>query len=198
MRNDGKQPDEVKCTLKRDGVTQNEPAPAPYARKRKNLTGHRILSRHPRQALVSAGENAHALDRIERSLRDELRPTGVIGQIIFDRLLSCVWRCLLIAKKEKTIFVPENQPGTFEERLEQARQSHMLALAAGDSKSGYNQASILLSNLSITQRYDAHYSRELYRALGMLLTLRGAGDTELTLLLAKTFGQNRENIAAEQ
>ena len=68
----------------------------------------------------------------------------------------------------------------------------MWALVSGNSKSGDNQPSDLLKNLSIMQRYDAHFFREFYRALGMLLALQGAGDAGLTLLLGKTFGQHKD------
>jgi hypothetical protein len=88
---------------------------------------------------------------------EELRPKGIIGQILFDRLLSGLWRCSLIALKEKNVFAGENRPGNFEERLEQPNQSLVWALVSGNSEPGDNQPSDLLKNLSITQRYDAHF-----------------------------------------
>jgi hypothetical protein len=186
----------IKSPSKTDGVSANErqlkPAVTPHARKKtKNLTGG-ILSSHPRQALVAAGESIQVLARIERSLRQELQPIGAIAQILFDRLLACLWRCMLIARKEKNVFAAENQPGTYEERFELAKQARMLALAGGNSKSLDNQPADLLKNLAITQRYDGHCFREFFRALGLLLALRGGGDAGLTVVLAKTFGQNKE------
>jgi hypothetical protein len=194
----GTPPDsEIKSKTKTDGVSANERqlkrAVTPHARRgKKNTTGRGILSSNPREALINAGENIQVLGRIERSLREELQPMGTIGQILFDRLLSCLWRCSLIARKEKNVFAAENQPGTFEERFELAKQSRLLALAGGNSKAADNQSGDLLKNLLIMQRYDAHFFREFYRALGMLLALRGAGDAGLILVLAKTFGQNKE------
>jgi hypothetical protein len=162
----------------------------PDARK-KVTAGHRILSRHPRQALVKAGENIRLLERIEKALRAELQPTGIIGQIIFDRLLSCLWRCLLAARKEKDVLESEIQHGNFEQRLEKAKESQLLALAAGNAKSLHYQSDDLLQQLSIIQRYDAHYYKEVCRAVGILLALRGAGDAELAVLLNKTLGHGR-------
>jgi hypothetical protein len=188
---------EIKSPSKTDGVSANERqlkhAVTPHARKKtKNLTGRGILSTHPRQSLIDARENIHVLARIERSLRQELQPIGAIAQILFDRLLACLWRSMLIARRERNVFAAENQAATYEERFELAKQARMLALAGGNTKSGDNQHGDLLKNLSITQRYDAHCFREFYRALGMLLALRGGGDAGLTLVLAKTFGQNKE------
>jgi hypothetical protein len=188
---------ESKSPTKTEGMSANDRqlkrAVTPYARKGKKTTiGRGILSSNPRQALIDAGENIHELVRIERSLREELQPIGAIAQILFDRLLSCLWRCMLIARKEKNVFAAENQPGTFEERFELAKQAGKLAFVSGNSNPGDNQPAHLLKNLSITQRYDAHVFREFYRALGMLLALRGGGDAGLTLLLAKTFMQNKD------
>ena len=39
--------------------------------------------------------------------------------------------------------------------------------------------------LSITQRYDVHYSREFYRAFGALVALRDGGNSALSRQLGK-------------
>jgi hypothetical protein len=188
----------VNPAIKVNGVGGDDHAEASSthrARKDKTqsaTTRHGVLSSHPREALIKAGANRRELQRIERSLREELRPKGIIGQILFDRLLSCLWRCSLIALKEKNVFAAENRPCNFKERLEQADQSLALRILNINSNISDNQPIDLLKNLSITQRYDAHFFREFSRALDMLLALRGGEDAGLTLLLAKTFGQNKD------
>jgi hypothetical protein len=57
---------------------------------RKPATGHGILSRHPRQALINAGSDSQELARIERSLREAVQPDGIIGELLFDRMLACL------------------------------------------------------------------------------------------------------------
>jgi hypothetical protein len=190
---------EVKPAIKADGVRkadrQTEPGSTHRARKGKkqlSTTRHGMLSRHPREALMKAGANPRELQRIERSLREEFPPKGIIGHIWFDRALSCYWRCSLIALKEKHVFAAENQPVNFKERVEQAEQAFVLAATSGNSKSGDIQPSDFLKNLSIMQRYDAHFFREFCRALSFLLASQGAGDAGLTLLLGKTFGQHKD------
>jgi hypothetical protein len=187
MQNDDKA---LKSGVQADaGVPQS--GPAPNARKDKrnvHTTHHGVLSRHPLEALAKSGENIRELRCIERMLRAELQPTGIIGEILFDRAWSSFLRCLLIARAEKNILAAE-EPVTFEERV---RRAGVMAAVTRSHKTCDDQPGEVLRNLSISQRYDCHFSREFFRALGMLLALRSAGNAGLTHLLTKSFAQNKD------
>ena len=194
---DGELPDtEVKSATKTDGTKEdNGPLPSkPVARTRRDkqklhTTRHGVQSRRLYEALASRGENVRELRLIERSLRSELQPRGILGDILFDRAWACYLRCLLIAIAEKNLFAVENQPEDFEERLRRANQ---MALATGRSDAEVNQSFDLLKDLSVLQRYDSHYWREFCRALDMLFVERHAGGTGVVLLPSKTFPKNKD------
>jgi hypothetical protein len=90
--------------------------------------------------------------------------------------------------EEQKIFSAKEKPITEEERQRET------ALAFyGHGKTGVEQPGDLLKHLLIFLRYDAHYFREFYRALAMLLAAKGGSHAGLTKLLTKTFAQNKEN-----
>lgn len=198
---DGELPDTgVKSASETDGAKEdNSPPPSkPVARTRRDkqklhATRHGIQSRRLYEALASRGENVRELRLIERSLRSELQPRGILGDILFDRAWACYLRCLLIAIAEKNLFAVENRPEDFEERLRRANQ---MALATGSANAEVNRSFDLLKDLSVFQRYDSHYWREFCRALDMLFAERYAGGNEVAHLPSKTFTKNKE-IAGE-
>ncbi len=60
-------------------------------------------------ALIRLGENRRELIKIYKKLRADLKPTGILGEILFDRAWSSYLRCLLIARVEADLFVPVDQ-----------------------------------------------------------------------------------------
>jgi hypothetical protein len=118
-------------------------------------------------------------------LRAELRPQGIFAEMIFDRAWASYLRCLLIADVEKQAFtIDHSLDGTM--RLPALAERERPTLVFGDDAnalSGFSPE--LMSYLAITQRYDAHFAREFYRACGMLLALKTTGETGL----AAMFGQ---------
>jgi hypothetical protein len=168
--------------------TRPEPIPATSTRKDKHqlhVTRHAVLSRHPLEALAGAGENIRELRRLERALRAQLQPRGIIAELLFDRCWSCFLKCLLIARAEKNLFEAENK--SFEERILEA---NTIALAGGQPKND----SDFFKNLSIIQRYDSHYSREFFKTLAMLLAIRGTGQAGLARVLGKAFAQGKDAV----
>jgi hypothetical protein len=164
------------------------------ARKDKNrlhATHHGILSRHPLQALILNGENIRELRRTKRLLHNELRPRGVLGEILFDRAWSSYLRCTLISRSEANIFAPENQSLDGGHRGPILREANLPTLVYSDAQLLNNFSGELLKHLAVVQRYDSHFSREFYRSVGMLLAMRDAGDPGLTEELAKVVGRNQ-------
>jgi hypothetical protein len=154
-----------------------------------HTTRHGVLSRHPLEALAKAGENVRALRRLEKSLRAQFQPKGLIEELMFDRAWSCLLHCLLIARAEKRIFAEENQPPNFAERV---RRTRAMAVATGNNKV-VDRSENLLKSLSISQRYDSHYWREFNRAIGTLLLLRKGGLAGATQALSAAFRQNQDS-----
>lgn len=159
---------------------------------RLHSVGHGILSRYPLEALRHLGENLKALRRVEKRFRAELKPHGAIAEIAFDRFWSSYLRCLLAARTEANLVA---QGGS--ERMGEDTTNVRLVLGdapmlvtnktAPDSVPVGLRAEIL-HELSLVQRYDAHFAREMYKALGLLLILRTGGEVALQESLAKIFG----------
>jgi hypothetical protein len=148
-----------------------------------HITHHNILSRHPHEALVKAGENSRELRRHERALLAELQPQGIVAQCLFDHCLSSSLKCLLSNRAEKNLFEAQNRPS--EERL---REANKIALAGGQPKNDND----FFKNLSIIQRYDSHHSRQFFKTLAVLLALRGTGQAGLARVLGKAFAQGKD------
>ncbi len=64
-------------------------------KQRLHAMRHGILSQYPLQALALLGENTRRLRQMERVLRTELKISGTLQNILFDRVWSCFLRCLL-------------------------------------------------------------------------------------------------------
>ena len=77
-------------------------------------------------------------------------------------------------------------------RLPYLREGELPTLVFGDHKQRDVTSADALSQVAIVVRYDAHFSREFFRAVGMLLALKAAGDSGLTGQVEKTFGQNKD------
>jgi hypothetical protein len=77
-----------------DGASESDspqrPTRATRPRKDKgklHARHHGLLSRNPLEALIRLGENPRELIKIEKMLRAELKPTRIVGKILFD---SCM------------------------------------------------------------------------------------------------------------
>lgn len=160
-------------------------------RKRFHAIRHGVLSRHPLAALAHAGENIRQLRGIERKLRAELNPQGIVAEILFDRAWSSFLRCLLIARTEGELVTPiEKLMGR--PSPPRLQQGPMPTLVFSEPVAATDLHSDLITHLGTVVRYDAHFSREFYRAVGLLLAMRSGGDSGLTGMLVKTAGANKE------
>lgn len=139
---------------------------------------HGVLSRNPLEALIRLGENPRHLRKIKRMLRAELKPVGIVGEILFDRVWSSYLRCLLIARVEVHLFMPVDRGDSG--RMPELKKMELPTLVFPEPGAPiYGFSDDLMKNLETALRYDAHYAREFYRAVGLLISLRSGGVTGL-------------------
>jgi hypothetical protein len=191
---------------------QSAPEPSPPAvhptdRSRKSSradcgklhrTRHGIMSREALKVLLQMGEDRRTLRRLENQYRAALRPTGPLGNLLFDRFWSSYLRLLLIGRLETGLtkgkstdkreltasaLVPGPQP-TFVRQDSSGQRSETTPLME-------ELRPDLLRDLAVVQRYDGHFSREMYRALGLLLLLRRGGEEALEDWAAEVTGGGR-------
>jgi len=161
-----------------------------------HATRHAALSRYPLEALRHLGENPKTLRRLERRLRAELKPHGAIAAIVFDRFWSSYLRCLLAARSELNALAPADIPAGQKSAGPSLREREVPTLVlpeAQDQRMTYQTLPPdLFRQLVLVQRYDRHFSREMYRALAMLLVLRSSGEAGLEQCVKHMLGVNSE------
>ena len=131
-----------------------------------------LLSRHPLTALGCLGENPKVLRRLEKRLREALKPHGAIGELLFDRLWSSHLYSILSGRITELIV----------KRLtEQDRSVYAPALLDGETQSlvdpeihGHcppNEPHLtsVIQDLCLLGRYGARAGKEELRMLGLLL-----------------------------
>jgi hypothetical protein len=177
---------------------QEEIQQIPRTRKDKNrihAARHAVLSRYPLEALARLGENVRSLRRVERKFREELKPSGILGAVLFDRFFSSYLRCVLAARAEAATFAPIDQHAGEPRLIASLREREVPTLVlqhSGRTSEAYLSAD-LLRQLALAARYDAHFSREMYRALAMLLVRRSGGEAGLEQWVEKILGVSRES-----
>lgn len=151
-----------------------------------HATKHGILARALLDALGRRGENVRQLRRLEHALRAKLQPVGVIAEVIFDRMWPSFLRCLLMARTEARTSTPDGPPS------ELTFTSNFARLPKSDFS--FDDVSLLgLQRLALIQRYDAHFSRDFFRSMGLLIAMRDGGKAGLTRQIEKTLGKNRDD-----
>lgn len=150
-----------------------------------HTTKHGILARPLLEALAHRGENIRQLRVIERSLREKLQIDGILAELLFDRAWSSFLRCLLIARTEARALTSQGPPSdlSFIPNLPKLPKSDF----------SLDDISIRrLQEIAIVQRYDAHFSRDFYRTLGLLMAMLHGGNAGLTKQLEKSYGKSKE------
>ena len=142
-----------------------------------------VLSRYPLKALKNLGEDDKKFRRIERRFRETLRPVGVIADLLFDRFFASYLRCVLAGRVEAGAFAPiaaSANPSAIAPLLEE-RDVPTLVLRDGPEDASIRAAlpADIYRELVLIQRYDRHFSREMFRALSLLLVLRDGGEEAL-------------------
>jgi hypothetical protein len=163
-----------------------------------HTTRHAVLSRFPLQALARLGENTRQLRKMERKLRAELKPSGPLAEMLFDRMWSSYLRCVLAAKAEAHAFtlVDQEDPGPSGGTPLMVAEALPTLVWPQDEITAENLQRLpadLFRQLALTQRYDSNYSREMFRSLGLLLVIKDAGEAGLTRCIGKSLGLNRES-----
>lgn len=195
MHNDETKPDicDTPMIAKEGADTTSDPSVKRSSRKRSDKAGfhatkHGILSRPLLEALSRRGENIRQLRQIERLLREELQPVGVLAELLFDRMWSSFLRCLLISRTEARVLTSDGPPMSlsFIPNLPKLPES---------SFSLDDVSFVRLQHVPLIQRYDAHFSRDFYRTAGLLMAMREGGKAGLTRQLERTFGKNKDDPA---
>jgi hypothetical protein len=146
---------------------------------------HGILARPLLEALVGRGENVRQLREIERVLREELQPVGILGELLFDRAWSSYLRCLLIVRTEARVLTVDGPP---------SKLPVIPSLPVKEYPFSFDDISFLhLQHLALIQRYDAYFSRDFFRATELLMAMRDGSKAGLTRQLEKPFGKNKDD-----
>jgi hypothetical protein len=162
-------------------------------KQRVHATRHAILSQFPMQALALLGENTRRLRRIEHALRVGLKPSGILADILFDRMFSSYLRCLLAARAEESTLAPAKRHGDALAQTPNLVDAELPTLIFETSENADgNFPRDLFRQLLLVQRYDGHFSREMFRCLGLLLILRNGGETGLEQCVEKMLGVKRD------
>jgi hypothetical protein len=165
----------------------------PHTRTDKNgkHAGHGgALSKYPEEALTRRGESVRQLRDIKRKFRGELQPPGILGNILFDRAWSCYLRLKLIAPADGSILAPENNPANRAKSTPRLREDHFPTLVFENNETTRHLSPELLGHLAVLQRYDSHFSREFFRAIGTLLSLRTNSKRGPVLGMQETLGHD--------
>lgn len=186
----------------------NEGAAAPVVesnetpRKRKDsghlhATRHAVMSRYPLEALRHVGVDVKQFRRLERRLRAALKPRGEIAGIFFDRFFSSYLRCVLAARLEASAFEPKaaGPPRTTSLPTLQERDLPTLLYPEEHDRQliGAVLPPDLFRELALVQRYDGHFSKEMFRALSVLLVLRSNGETGLERCIGQMVGARKDS-----
>jgi hypothetical protein len=188
---------QLRQTLRLKPAARQTTSSARKDKARIHVTRCGILSRVPLQALARLGENVRQLRRLEAKWRAELRPSGVIGSTLFDRLWSSYLRCLLASHAEAMAIAPEEQQTETATTPTLMRKELPTLVWTDQLPAKEKLSSELFRHLALVQRYDAHFSREMYRSLGMLLVLRDNGEAVLARCITKTLGINHDHDHSE-
>jgi hypothetical protein len=133
-----------------------------------------VLSRNPLEALIRLGENLRHLQKIEKMLRAELKPIGMVGETFFDLGWSSYLRCLLIARAEAHFFTPVDQGDS--DRMPELKEMELPTLVfPGADATNFRFSDDLMKQLETALRYDAHFTRQFYRAVGLLVAMQNGG-----------------------
>jgi hypothetical protein len=150
---------------------------------RLHATRHGVLSRYVFEALRTLGEDVKKFRRLERRFRETLKPEGEIAGMVFDRFFSSYLRCIVAARVEASAFTPSATSSNSSNLLPTLREQNVPTLVSqGAEEEPSIHATLpidLIRELVLMQRYDRHFSREMFRNLSLLLVLRNGGEDGL-------------------
>lgn len=159
---------------------------------------HGVLSRHPLEVLRRLGEDTKALRRLESRLRAALKPDGVLRELIFDKFWSSHLRGLLAVRIEAmvvaTLAQPADRPTCTPSLIEREAPTLVYSEVQNHCFPSEVLFASVLRDLCLIQRYDAHFRKEEFRALALLLVSLSDGEEGLAQAIAQMLGINREGV----
>jgi hypothetical protein len=162
-----------------------------------HATRHGVLSCYLYEALQTLGEDVKKFRRIERRFREALKPDGEIGNMVFDRFYSSYLRSVLGARIEASAVTPTATSASHSAVVPTLLERDVPTLVWPDGEKNpsihANFPPDLIRELVLIQRYDRHYSREMFRALSLLLVLRDSGEDGLQQCIAQILGLNKQH-----
>jgi hypothetical protein len=163
---------------------------------RLHISRHAVLSRYPLEALQSVGEDVKKYRRLERRFRETLKPIGEIACMLFDRFFSSYLRCVLAARVEANSFARTATSADPSAVIPSLHERHVPTLVLPNGQENISIHAIfpadLFRELVLIQRYDRHFSREMYRALSLLLVLRDGGEDGLQQCIGQILGSGKK------
>jgi hypothetical protein len=154
-----------------------------------------VLSRGLLETLAGFGESPRALRRIEAELRAQLKPSGPLGELLFDRFWSCVLRLILVSHLEGRRMTCSAAPSESDAEVPYIQDGPVPVLVNRSKGETMREASVaevinrdLFEKLALIARYDRSASREMYRTLGLLLVMRDGGSKSLTTAVRAAAG----------
>ena len=109
--------------------------------------------------------------------------------MVFDRMWSSFLRCLLIVRSEARVLTVDRPPKFLEIDFPGLPKQEKPSFSFDDLSLPR------LQFLALVQRYDAHFSKDFLRAMGLLIAMRDGGKAGLTRQLEKTFGKNKDDAS---
>lgn len=160
---------------------------------------HGLLSREILTMLIRLGENPKTYRRLERQFRAALRPSPPWGSLLFDRFWSSYLRLMVIGCVEAKLLAGKSTsdvPAPSLLRLAPGDQPRLVLPEPNGERLKGERSDLppgLLQALVLAQRYDGHYGREMYRALGLLLLLRRSGEAGLETWAVEMLGTGKSS-----
>ena len=159
---------------------------------------HGILTREALDALVQVGEDPKTFRRLQRQYREALRPIGPFGNLFFDRFWSSYLRLMLVGRLQTQLFAGKSAiksksaslalvPGRLPTLISQFPDGQPVEVIPLNQELPPD----LLHGLVLAERYDRHYSREMYRSLALLLLLRRGGEAALEDWASELLGSSK-------
>ena len=132
-----------------------------------------LLSRHPLTALRRLGENPKVLRRLERRLREALKPQGAVAELLFDRLWSAHLYSILAGRITDLIVERLTEPTDRSVQPPALFEGETRSLVGPEVNSHCPPNEIVLASvvrdLCLIERYRARSGKEEFRTLALLL-----------------------------
>lgn len=127
-----------------------------------NAVKHGIFT----DTMVDHIEKIEALNQLRQKIFDELKPKGIIEQILVDRIVVCIWRLRRCAVADKAIIKQDNV------EVEVNSNGYMDVLQK--NARAFNSTEWIMNNgrFELLLRYETTIERQMYRVMRELRELQ--------------------------